>query len=57
MNALQHLEQEILKLILKEGLTILMMYFSGAKFEIFPIQYMDNGMMVWRDEFAKCGVS
>lgn len=30
---------------------------SGAKFEIFPIQYMDNGMMVWRDEFAKCGVS
>lgn len=30
---------------------------SGAKFEIFPIQYMDNGMMVWRDEFSKCGVS
>lgn len=30
---------------------------SGAKFEIFPIQYMDNGGMVWRDEFAKCGIS
>ena len=23
---------------------------SGAKFEIFPIQYMENGMMVWRSQ-------
>ena len=30
---------------------------SGAKFEIFPVQYMDNDVMVWRDEFAKCGIS
>ena len=30
---------------------------SGAKFEIFPVQYMDNDVMVWRDEFAKCGNS
>lgn len=30
---------------------------SGAKFELFPVQYMDNDVMVWRDEFAKCGIS
>lgn len=30
---------------------------AGAKFEIFPIQYMDQGILVWRDEFAACGIS
>ena len=30
---------------------------SGAKFEIFPIQYIDDGVLVWRDEFAGCGIS
>lgn len=30
---------------------------SGAKFEIFPIQYLDNEVLTWRDEFADCGIS
>lgn len=30
---------------------------SGAEFEIFPIQYVDNGEFVWREEFAGCGIS
>ena len=30
---------------------------SGAKFVIYPIQYKENEELVWRDEFAGCGIS
>lgn len=30
---------------------------SGAKFEIIPIQYVENGNWVWQSSFVDCGVS
>lgn len=30
---------------------------SGAKFEIIPIQYVENGNWVWQSSFEDCGVS
>lgn len=30
---------------------------EGAKFIIYPVKYVENGELVWRDEFAKCGIS
>lgn len=30
---------------------------SGAKFEIIPIQYVENGNWVWQSSFEDCGIS
>ena len=30
---------------------------SGAKFEIIPIQYVENGNWVWQSSFEHCGIS
>lgn len=30
---------------------------SGAKFEIIPIQYLENGNWVWKSLFEDCGIS
>ena len=30
---------------------------SGAKFEIIPIQYVENGNWVWQSSFENCGIS
>lgn len=30
---------------------------SGAKFEIIPIQYVENGNWAWQSSFVDCGVS
>ena len=30
---------------------------SGAKFEIIPIQYVEDGKWVWQSQFVDCGIS
>lgn len=30
---------------------------SGAKFEIIPIQYVENGNWAWQSSFVDCGIS
>ena len=30
---------------------------SGAKFEIIPIQYVENGNWIWKSSFENCGIS